>query len=131
MKKIAFSILSLATVGVITWSCSKSFLDRKPLGGLDATTLANKNGVEALLVGAYSVLDGFINGGGIFLGGWESSGTNWVYGSVVGGDAHKGPTLVISQTLTLLKHLRQHQPITTSGSNITWFMKVLPGVIVF
>ena len=90
MKKIAFSILSLATVGVITWSCSKSFLDRKPLGGLDATTLANKNGVEALLVGAYSVLDGFINGGGIFLGGWESSGTNWVYGSVVAGDAHKG-----------------------------------------
>lgn len=90
MKKIAFSILSLATVGVITWSCSKSFLDRKPLGGLDATTLANKKGVEALLVGAYSVLDGFINGGGIFLGGWQSSGTNWVYGSVVAGEAHKG-----------------------------------------
>lgn len=90
MKKIAFSIVSLATLGVITWSCSKSFLDRKPLGGLDATTLANKKGVEALLVGAYSVLDGFINGGGIFLGGWESSGTNWVYGSVAGGDAHKG-----------------------------------------
>jgi starch-binding outer membrane protein, SusD/RagB family len=90
MKKIAFSIVSLATLGVITWSCSKSFLDRKPLGGLDATTLANKKGVEALLVGAYSVLDGFINGGGIFLGGWESSGTNWVYGSVSGGDAHKG-----------------------------------------
>ena len=90
MKKIAFSIVSLATLGVITWSCSKSFLEKKPLGGLDATTLANKNGIEALLVGAYSVLDGFINGGGIFLGGWQSSGTNWVYGSVAGGDAHKG-----------------------------------------
>ncbi|MCU0381138.1 MAG: RagB/SusD family nutrient uptake outer membrane protein [Chitinophagaceae bacterium] len=83
MKKIAFSIVSLATLGVITWSCSKSFLERKPLGGLDATTLANKKGVEALL-------DGFVNGGGIFLGGWQSSGTNWVYGSVVGGEAHKG-----------------------------------------
>jgi hypothetical protein len=90
MKKIAFSIVSLATLGVITWSCSKSFLERKPLGGLDATTLANKKGVEALLIGAYSVLDGFVNGGGIFLGGWQSSGTNWVYGSIVGGDAHKG-----------------------------------------
>jgi hypothetical protein len=90
MKKIAFSIISLATLGVITWSCSKSFLERKPLGGLDATTLANKAGVEALLIGAYSVLDGFVNGGGIFLGGWESSGTNWVYGSICGGEAHKG-----------------------------------------
>jgi starch-binding outer membrane protein, SusD/RagB family len=90
MKRITYSILSLAAIGVIGWSCSKSFLDKKPLGQLDANTLANKKGVEALLVGAYSVLDGFINGGGIFLGGWQSSGTNWVYGAVVGGDAHKG-----------------------------------------
>ena len=73
MKRITYSILSLAAVGVIGWSCSKSFLDKKPLGQLDANTLANKKGVEALLVGAYSVLDGFINGGGIFLGGWQSS----------------------------------------------------------
>jgi hypothetical protein len=85
-----YSTLILATTGVIAWSCSKSFLDKKPVGQLDANTLANKAGVEAILIGAYSVLDGFINGGGIFLGGWESSGTNWVYGSVAGGDAHKG-----------------------------------------
>jgi starch-binding outer membrane protein, SusD/RagB family len=90
MKRITYSILSLATIAVIAWSCSKSFLDKKPLGQLDANTLANTKGAEALLIGAYSVLDGFINGGGIFLGGWQSSGTNWVYGSVVGGDAHKG-----------------------------------------
>jgi hypothetical protein len=90
MKKIAFSIVSLATLGVITWSCSKSFLERNPIGTLDANTLANEKGVEALLVGTYSVLDGFVNGGGIFLGGWQSSGTNWVYGSIAGGDAHKG-----------------------------------------
>ena len=90
MKRIKYSILSLATIAVIAWSCNKSFLDKKPLGQLDANTLANVKGAEALLIGAYSVLDGFINGGGIFLGGWESSGTNWVYGAVVGGDAHKG-----------------------------------------
>jgi hypothetical protein len=90
MKKIAFSIVSLATLGVITWSCSKSFLERTPIGALDANTLANQKGVEALLIGAYSILDGFANGGGIFLGGWQSSGTNWVYGSVVAQEAHKG-----------------------------------------
>lgn len=90
MKKIIYSILIFAIVGIITYSCSKSFLEKRPLGSLDENTLANKKGVEALLVGAYSVLDGFIDGGGIFLGLWSSSGTNWVYGSVVGGDAHKG-----------------------------------------
>lgn len=90
MKKFFYSLLVLTLVGVITYSCSKSFLDRTPKGSLDENTLANKKGVEALLIGAYSVLDGFIDGGGIFLGGWQSSGTNWVYGGVAGGDAHKG-----------------------------------------
>jgi hypothetical protein len=90
MKKFLYTVLILASVGVIAYSCSKSFLDKQPYGSLDENTLANKKGVEALLIGAYSVLDGFINGGGIFLGGWQASGTNWVYGGVVGGDAHKG-----------------------------------------
>jgi starch-binding outer membrane protein, SusD/RagB family len=91
MKKITFKFIALLMAGtVISLSCGKGFLEKTPKGSLDVNALANKKGVEALLVGAYAVLDGFINGGGIFLGGWQSSGTNWVYGSVVGGDAHKG-----------------------------------------
>lgn len=91
MKKIFLEIVAFVFVLVVTTlSCNKSFLERVPRGTLDVNTLANKKGVEALLIGAYSVLDGFINGGGIFLGGWQSSGTNWVYGSINGQDAHKG-----------------------------------------
>ena len=91
MKKITFKFVALLVAGtVISLSCGKGFLDKTPKGTLDVNALANKRGVEGLLVGAYSVLDGFINGGGIFLGGWQSSGTNWVYGSICGGDAHKG-----------------------------------------
>jgi len=91
MKKITFKLFALLVAGtVISLSCGKGFLEKTPKGGLDVNALSNKKGVEALLIGAYSVLDGFINGGGIFLGGWQSSGTNWVYGSINGGDAHKG-----------------------------------------
>ncbi len=91
MKKITFKFVALLMAGtVISLSCGKGFLEKTPKGGLDVNALANKKGVEALLIGAYSVLDGFVDGGGIFLGGWQSSGTNWVYGSVVGGEAHKG-----------------------------------------
>jgi hypothetical protein len=91
MKKITFKLIALLTAGtVISLSCGKGFLEKTPKGTLDVNTLANKKGVEALLIGAYAVLDGFINGGGIFLGGWQSSGTNWVYGSICGQDAHKG-----------------------------------------
>lgn len=91
MKKITFKFITLLLAGtVIILSCGKGFLEKTPKGSLDVNALANKKGVEALLVGSYAVLDGFINGGGIFLGGWQSSGTNWVYGSICGGDAHKG-----------------------------------------
>ena len=91
MKKITFKFIALFMAGtVISLSCGKGFLEKTPKGTLDVNALANKKGVEALLIGAYAVLDGFINGGGIFLGGWQSSGTNWVYGSICGQDAHKG-----------------------------------------
>src|SRR5687768_348661 len=90
MKKIFCVLISLTIATAIIISCKQSFLERTPKGALDENTLANKKGVEALLIGAYSVLDGFIDGGGVFLGGWQSAGSNWVYGSVAGGEAHKG-----------------------------------------
>ena len=83
-NKIIIALLSITTVFVI-YSCRKNFLERTPLGSLDENVLANKKGVEGLLIGAYSLLDGFGAGGN-----WDASGSNWVYGSVAGGDAHKG-----------------------------------------
>ncbi len=85
MKKTIFNAILVTLLGVIAYSCSKGFLERKPLGSLDENVLANKKGVEGLLIGAYSLLDGYGAGGN-----WDASGSNWVYGSVVGGDAHKG-----------------------------------------
>ena len=85
MKRTLFYATLIALLGVTIYSCSKSFLERKPLGSLDENVLANQKGVEGLLIGAYSLLDGFGAGGN-----WDASGSNWVYGSVVGGDAHKG-----------------------------------------
>lgn len=85
MKRTLFYAILIALTGATIYSCSKSFLERKPLGSLDENVLANSKGVEGLLIGAYSLLDGFGAGGN-----WDASGSNWVYGSVVGGDAHKG-----------------------------------------
>ena len=77
---------TVALVALITiYSCKKEFLEKVPLGALDENVLANKKGVEGLLIGAYSLLDGYGAGGN-----WDASGSNWVYGSVVGADAHKG-----------------------------------------
>ena len=88
MKKakylITLSLLSLASVGLD--SCSKGFLEKPLLGNLTEDLLATEKGVTALLVATYAALDGQNVGGGT----WESSPTNWIYGSVAAGEAHKG-----------------------------------------
>lgn len=67
-------------------TCSDDFLEVRPSGTLDKFTLANEQGIEALLIGAYSMLDGVSE----YIGGWESSSSNWLYGSVRGMEANKG-----------------------------------------
>jgi len=81
----------MATGMQLFTSCGDDFLEKPALGALDPTLVANKAGVEALLIGAYAALDGQGNGAAITGGGqWEAAPTNWIYGSVAGGDAHKG-----------------------------------------
>lgn len=65
-------------------SCDDEFLDKPAIGALSDDVLANEAGVEKLLIGAYAALDG------IDIGNWEVAPSNWVYGSVAGGEAHKG-----------------------------------------
>ncbi|MCW3118384.1 MAG: hypothetical protein JWM28_2466, partial [Chitinophagaceae bacterium] len=51
MKRIKYKfILPLSTLIVIVVACSKSFLNITPPGTLNAGVLANKIGVEGLLV---------------------------------------------------------------------------------
>ena len=84
MKKLI--ILSiLATVG-LNFSCSDSFFEIAPQGAANLTSLSNKNGVNALLVGAYSLLDGVGSGNT----GRTSTSSNYVFGGITSGDAVKG-----------------------------------------
>ena len=85
-SKLRIILAGVTAVIVLAVSCSKSFLDKAPIGSLDQNTLANKAGVEGLLIGAYSLLDGYGGAGG----GWQSAGSNWVYGGVTSDDAYKG-----------------------------------------
>ncbi|TAL67886.1 MAG: RagB/SusD family nutrient uptake outer membrane protein [Bacteroidetes bacterium] len=83
-KKYIILILILAVIG--TWgSCKTDFLDIKPAGSLDQSLLGTSKGIDALLVGAYSMLDGVSSSFG-----WEAASTNWVYGSIRGMEANKG-----------------------------------------
>lgn len=83
MKIITFICLFLS--GLFISSCKKDFLEIGPLGLLSETTLANKAGVNGLLIGAYSLLDGHPGGNAM-----PQSMSNWHFGGVASDDAHKG-----------------------------------------
>ena len=86
--KYLVSLFILASAVLIINSCKKTFLEERPLGQLDESALANKKGVERLLIGAYSLLDGY--GSSKNLEGWGSAASNWIYGSLCGSEAYTG-----------------------------------------
>jgi hypothetical protein len=73
---------------LIAVSCGDGFLDVKPKGVLLPEQLNNRKGVNALLIAAYSLVDGVGSGGTS----WHGSADNWIYGSVASDDAYKGST---------------------------------------
>ena len=69
-------------------SCSDDFTDINPVGALSDASLQNATGVDLLLVGAYSMLDGIRQGHGED---WHPTGDNW-WLDVLSDEAHKGST---------------------------------------
>ena len=87
MKHPISFIFLLAFLSISFFCCNKAKLDVPPLGQLSESDIANKKGVENLLIGAYSLLDG-ISFGYNLTGGDAAS--NWIFGSICGGEAYKG-----------------------------------------
>ncbi len=54
---------------IMICSCNKNKLNQPALGLLDDAALANKNGVDGLLIGAYALLDG-VSADGDYKGRW-------------------------------------------------------------
>lgn len=85
-KTFLFAITGLT---LFISSCKKDWLEIKPKGQASFETLLNKDGVNLLLIGAYADIDG-VNNQTPQREGWPAAVSNWVWGSVAGGDAYKG-----------------------------------------
>jgi len=98
MKTIyKFAVPGLIVCITLSYSCKK-LLDQQPTGYLSSAVLANKNGVDGLLIGAYSMLDGYA-GADAQGASWESSITDWIYGGIASDDAYKGSNSTDQQPL--------------------------------
>jgi len=82
---MSLKLFRLLMLLVFLASCSRDFLEVYPKNMLDNQVLATEKGIDALLIGAYSMLDGVSDPFG-----WETASSNWVYGDIRGLIANKG-----------------------------------------
>ena len=94
--------------GFATTSCQDEFLDVTPLGALSSSQLQNKIGVNLLLTGAYSMIDG-VQAVSSFSD-WHGSADNWIYGEVVADNAYKGSDANDQPEISLIEAF-VHTPI--------------------
>ncbi|MDP2042854.1 MAG: RagB/SusD family nutrient uptake outer membrane protein [Algoriphagus sp.] len=80
--KLKIGALLASTAMMVAVSCSDEFLEVPPVGQLSENQLSSLAGIDASLIAAYSQ----VNGRGNRLG----SPSNWVWGSIRGGEANKG-----------------------------------------
>lgn len=80
--KLKIGALLASTAMMVAVSCSDDFLEVPPVGQLSENQLSSLAGIDASLIAAYSQ----VNGRGNRLG----SPSNWVWGSIRGGEANKG-----------------------------------------
>lgn len=81
-KKLTYLLIGGMLLGPL--ACKDSFLEVPVAGGqLDEQQATSRRGIEGLLIGAYAPLAGRGQG-------WYAGSSNWVWGSIRGGDANKG-----------------------------------------
>ena len=85
MKKNRILLIITLAVLVIAGACKEDFLTITPNGALDQEVLATEAGVNGLLIGAYSMLDGI--SGSIDI---QATASNWIWGDMRGMIANKG-----------------------------------------
>ncbi len=87
MKTIRRTKKFIALTGILLFvgvSCSDEFLEVAPTGTLADAQVSTLDGIEGLLIGAYSMINGNLNGNR------AAAPNHWITGSILGGDANKG-----------------------------------------
>jgi starch-binding outer membrane protein, SusD/RagB family len=83
MKRTYKVLLSTLVAGAFVFGCQEKFLEVPATGQLNEEQIQSSKGIESLIVGVYSVINGRGNG-------WHSGASNWLWGSIRGGEANKG-----------------------------------------
>jgi len=108
MKNIKYILLLIVLCTIL--SCKKSFLQLNPQGQLTEEQLNTQDGVEGLLIGAYGLLNGNVNG---TWGNYGAAPSQWLFGEVASDNAHKGSS---SGDQPNMNAIEQHAPTSTNDN---------------
>ena len=111
IKKIKHFGIFVMCALVLGISCSDEFLEVPPAGSLADAQLGTKDGIEGLLIGTYSALNG------VFGNRFEGP-NHWVTGSIMGGEANKGTD---AGDYSTINPIQRYETDPTSGDlNNLW-----------
>lgn len=111
--KKKFTYIAIAGLMASSIGCNEDeFLEVPVTGQISEAQLLTEDGLNGLLIGAYSVL----NGRGTE---WFGGAENWLWGSIRGGDANKGSDAGDFNTIT--PYVRHEQNPTNNLANDRWF----------
>jgi len=120
MKHIKSIFLIILTFSVV--SCKKDFLSLNPQAELTAEQLTTQDGVEGLLVGAYGLLNGNING---TWGNYGAAPSQWLFGEVASDNAHKGSSNGDQPNMNAIE---QHAPTSTNDNLSNLYNRCFEGI---
>ena len=81
INRLIWFVSAVLVSWVVIIACNKKFLNQETVGIITETEAQSKKGAQQFLISAYAGLKGI---------GYEGGGSNWVYGSITGGEANKG-----------------------------------------
>ncbi len=115
LNKIIVSTVSIICICVI--SCKDDFLEVTPTASITNAQLTSSAGLEGSLIGAYAMLHG--------RGDFYAGSTNWLWGSILGGDANKGTN---SGDQAQVNEIQAYAPLTTNNSVYGKYLTCYEGV---
>jgi hypothetical protein len=120
MKNLTYITLVLFLLSF--YGCKKDFIEGNPQGELTAEQLTSQQGVEALLTGAYGLLNGNLNG---TWGNYGAAPSQWLFGEVASDNAHKGSSNGDQPNMNLIE---QHSPTSTNDNLANIWDRCFEGV---
>ena len=101
IKKRVITTLMAGGLVFVGFACKDTFLSVPVTGQLSNAQLTSNAGIQNVLIGAYAELNGRDFG-------WFGGSSNWLWGSITGGDANKGSnagdqsTAIFVQNFTII-----------------------------